>query len=505
MTKLSYKTQELHTPGNFQNIFNIVHSQFSASIGKRFLFLLLCIFFLPGKNSINAQLSEVNGGPMIENRPGECLTDIQRQVIQVRLQENINLLRHDGKLPLAHSRSGLVLFEFPMQWNNGFSDYGFYGISNYVDHNTGFPGLIQDYACGQRSYDTNDGYNHRGTDFFLWPFAWNLVEQDAVKIVAAAPGVIIGKTDGNDYHSCAFSTADWNAVYLMHDDGSTTWYGHMKKNSLTSKNIGETVTAGEYLGIVGSSGNSTGPHLHFELYGSGGELLDPYAGDCNLWNTDSWWVEQRPYIDPAINKIQTHFAPPDMLPCPEEDDINASDEFQAGDLVYLVGYFKDQRSTDQCRFSIVQPNEVIALNWIFFQPEPYYSASYWYWTFLLPTDAVEGTWTFQCVFAGKTYRHHFNVTNGSSALNDDGPFFKDLFIYPDQHELWLKANCTSPFDGKIFISGSTGVKLFESTLHFDSGENDIKIPWRKYGPGLYFVTILSGDNSMITTRKIVFD
>ena len=51
----------------------------------------------------------------------------------------------------------------------------------------------------------------------------------------------------------------------MHADGSVAWYGHMKAGSLTNKAVGQTVSSGEYLGIVGSSGNSTGPHLHFGI------------------------------------------------------------------------------------------------------------------------------------------------------------------------------------------------------------------------------------------------
>lgn len=76
--------------------------------------------------------------------------------------------------------------------------------------------------------------------------------QNAVEIVAAAPGVIIAKDDGYGDKNCSMCTnCSWNAVYVMHADGSVAWYGHMKIFSLTAKAVGQTVAAGEYLGVVG--------------------------------------------------------------------------------------------------------------------------------------------------------------------------------------------------------------------------------------------------------------
>lgn len=53
-------------------------------------------------------------------------------------------------------------------------------------------------------------------------------------------------------------------VLINHGDGYKTRYGHMQANSLCVS-VGEEVYAGQQLGRIGSTGNSTGPHLHFEV------------------------------------------------------------------------------------------------------------------------------------------------------------------------------------------------------------------------------------------------
>ena len=99
-------------------------------------------------------------------------------------------------------------------------------------------------------------------------------------------------------------------MYVQHNDGSIVWYGHLKKNSLTSKSIGQTVTKGEYLGKVASSGRSTGPHLHLEIHDSSWNLIDPFQGVCNSLNSNSWWLNQRDYREPVLNTLLTHNSKP---------------------------------------------------------------------------------------------------------------------------------------------------------------------------------------------------
>jgi murein DD-endopeptidase MepM/ murein hydrolase activator NlpD len=82
-------------------------------------------------------------------------------------------------------------------------------------------------------------------------------------ILAAADGVVID----------AGPTAGYGAwVKLRHADGTVTLYGHVNSWLV---NIGERVMAGDQIATIGNRGNSTGPHLHFEVLLNGTDRVDP--------------------------------------------------------------------------------------------------------------------------------------------------------------------------------------------------------------------------------------
>jgi murein DD-endopeptidase MepM/ murein hydrolase activator NlpD len=74
-------------------------------------------------------------------------------------------------------------------------------------------------------------------------------------------------TAGSQPASCG------NYVRLDHGGGLATLYCHLSRVLVST---GQVVGAGDRIAEVGSSGNSTGPHLHFEVHSSG-RLLDPAA------------------------------------------------------------------------------------------------------------------------------------------------------------------------------------------------------------------------------------
>ena len=161
-----------------------------------------------------------------------------------------------------------------------------------------------DWNCGTIRYD-----GHRGSDFGGGGFAGMDEGRD---VVAAAPGEVIFVHDG-EFDRC--TTGDCggfgNHIRIQHADGKVTIYAHLKQWSILVAE-GEIVECGHLLGEMGSSGNSTGPHLHFEVR-IDDIAYDPFLGDCS--NPPSYWMNQwvydelpMPYCDatsPPCNAVDT--------------------------------------------------------------------------------------------------------------------------------------------------------------------------------------------------------
>ena len=121
---------------------------------------------------------------------------------------------------------------------------------------------------------------------FLWPVRGGNVSgyfsnsHDGIDIVtgdtgddtiyAARAGKVIWNPNVcqhiNDYYltECTHFETYGNAIAIQHSDGTVAYYGHLKYNSMKVA-YGQTVTAGQPLATMGSSGKSSGKHLHFEV------------------------------------------------------------------------------------------------------------------------------------------------------------------------------------------------------------------------------------------------
>ncbi|QKW08121.1 M23 family metallopeptidase [Streptomyces sp. NA04227] len=78
-------------------------------------------------------------------------------------------------------------------------------------------------------------------------------------------------------HSGTVKEAGWSGAYgyrtvLELEDGTEIWYCHQSSMSVS---VGQQVTTGDVIGRVGSTGNSSGPHLHVEVHTPGGTGIDP--------------------------------------------------------------------------------------------------------------------------------------------------------------------------------------------------------------------------------------
>lgn len=98
-------------------------------------------------------------------------------------------------------------------------------------------------------------------------------------IAAAFDGEVVFQGDGGGYG---------NLVKISHGNGRETRYAHMQKFAVKG-GVGAKVKAGDIIGYIGTTGLSTGPHLHFELYRDG-KAIDP-LGTVTAIATDDSAVE----------------------------------------------------------------------------------------------------------------------------------------------------------------------------------------------------------------------
>jgi len=89
--------------------------------------------------------------------------------------------------------------------------------------------------------------------------------------IAADPGLPVKATADGIVSYAGWSGGSGNLVALEHGFGFSTFFAH---NRLVAVKVGQKVKRGDILGYVGSTGNSTGPHLHYEVWKEG-KALDP--------------------------------------------------------------------------------------------------------------------------------------------------------------------------------------------------------------------------------------
>lgn len=145
-----------------------------------------------------------------------------------------------------------------------------------VETTTGTDGKT--YALGTPEYGKSNisrGYSsgHQGLDIF------SNERINVVNVIASKSGTVVYPTSPTqtgyaDVGNSSDGGGYGNYVKIKHDDGSFTLYGHLAQNSITVTS-GDKVSAGQVIGKVGHSGDSTGAHLHFEVRTSKDVRVDP--------------------------------------------------------------------------------------------------------------------------------------------------------------------------------------------------------------------------------------
>ncbi|MGL5076010.1 MAG: M23 family metallopeptidase, partial [Waterburya sp.] len=129
----------------------------------------------------------------------------------------------------------------------------------------------------------SEEYLPNAFDGYAWPaqgaltsgygYRWGRLHA-GIDIAAPVGTPILAAASGEVIEAGWNSGGYGNLVKLQHLDGSVTLYGHNDRLLVT---LGQKVNKGEQIAEMGSTGYSTGSHLHFEIHPTGQEAVDPIA------------------------------------------------------------------------------------------------------------------------------------------------------------------------------------------------------------------------------------
>lgn len=268
-----------------------------------------------------------------------------------------------------------------------------YTIVNYVDWD--FAGIL-DARCGTKTYD-----GHEGTDFSLFSF----VQMDSgVNVLAAADGVVTYIKDGEFDRETSRDVAKQlgNYIAVRHANKYYTYYGHLKKNSIRV-NVGDTVVSGQTIAQVGSSGNSTDPHLHFEVWHDSSYVVDPMSGNCGnptslffnepTYDTSLKVLEKGLSLKTGLEINQLRERTDVLACCPIEvkssgnQDLNFWAQLQglrAGKLMHIKWF---------------TPNGILWFDYAYTLDKDYWY--YYYWSYITHSNLAIGEWNISLEYDGK--------------------------------------------------------------------------------------------------------
>jgi hypothetical protein len=231
-------------------------------------------------------------------------------------------------------------------------------VQNYVDRDPGPD--ARDYRCGGLTYD-----GHKGTDIRVIDTARF---RQGVAVLAAAPGRVRAVRDGMREASvratgkAAIAGREaGNSVVIEHGGGWETQYAHLRQGSVAVR-AGDSVKAGQKLGLVGLSGNTEFPHLHLEVRHHG-ETVDPFLGlesaeackpgDRALWHKPA--LDALGYVATGVLGAGIAGAPPGTGDGNLDRDRTEAFTSAAGAAVFWVQIYGAQ-ANDLEEFRLIAPD-----------------------------------------------------------------------------------------------------------------------------------------------------
>ncbi|MDF1862416.1 MAG: M23 family metallopeptidase [Verrucomicrobiales bacterium] len=282
-------------------------------------------------------------------------------------------------------------------------------LSNYTDQDTS--GSYQDPFCGDRTYN-----GHRGIDtsILLWE------HQDiGVPVFAALDGTVIATHDGEFDRNTSWNGQQANFVSIDHGNGHVTDYLHFKKNSV-AVSVGNPVSAGQQIGLVGSSGISTGPHLHFATF-LDGNFIDPFAGPCG--ESESLLLRQNEISSPmyireftiTTQDLNSWNGPPTATSNQGKFLVNTTSQ------LYFWINLVNMTNGANYRIRYLRPNGSVAYDNGTHNFSSIYNWSWWWWRQTLTYNQT-GIWKIEFSINGNVVaRAPFEVVSSPSQMGNEPP------------------------------------------------------------------------------------
>lgn len=383
-----------------------------------------------------------------------------------------------------------------------------YIIVNYPDwHTISGTVLIQDgflidHKCGTKTYD-----GHQGTDFVIRSFP----QMDSgVNVLASASGEIIyvidslfdKETEGIDSLSLG------NYIGIYHALTNTySYYAHLKKNSVIVQ-VGDLVSGGQIIGQVGSSGNSTDPHLHYELWNTGlisDPTIDPWGTPCdsgnNLWQNPpiydtSFAIWECGLVD--YNSID-NFIPSTWDPLKER--LGQKDNFTLTDPFFTFWNLQyGLKIGDETRIEWYEPNGDLYYS----ETEYYLNQDWWFHYFTnsitAPPISKQGLWNIKYFYNNQLQQNKSFTYGENVSLEKEVTSNKPYYYMLDNGsvEIVLSEEVTYSI---LTVYNIVGEIVLEKNI-YDNQNINLYLP-DDFAGGFYFISISNNSNQI--TLKVLFD
>jgi len=251
-------------------------------------------------------------------------------------------------------------------------------VNNYVDLNMASGSLLDYLGFTGALARTYDG--HRGIDIDISSFR----EMDAgtALVRAAAPGVV-EKIREDQFDRNTSCTGSYNYVRLRHANGYDSLYLHLKKNSVVVDED-DSVVAGQILGVAGSSGCSSQPHLHFEAQDCNDVALESMP---SMWSAAAAPVYQGPSDTMDVMLRKGAFSSIGQI----KDPVPNPTLFKPGATIG-IGLSAAARGGDVFSLSIANPSGLVVDSWTWnVGGVARYAHLYPFWS--RTVGSTPGTWT----------------------------------------------------------------------------------------------------------------